>query len=132
MNKIKYGILGCGKHALQSHAIPSKSSSLLELYALCDLSDERMIEFEQAIGMKLNKSTDREQFFKSGIDAVLIATPDQFHFQDLTDAIDHGLHTFAEKPLAVTTNDVDALRESLHRDKIRRQPAQLSSRGDKR
>lgn len=45
----------------------------------------------------------------------LTATPDHFHFQDLTDAIDHGLHAFAEKPLAVTASEVESLRGELGR-----------------
>jgi len=115
MDKIKYGILGCGKHALQSHAIPSRSSSLLELHAICDLSDERMAEFEKTLGLELSKHTNRDKFMRSGIEAVMICTPDEYHFQDLRAAIGHRLHAFTEKPLATTIDQVDALKDEFDR-----------------
>jgi predicted dehydrogenase len=115
MAKIKYGILGCGKHALQSHAIPGKELEELELIAICDISSGQLEQFEKSYGKELAKYTDKNEFLSSGITAVLIATPDQFHYQDLVSVIGKGLHAFVEKPLAVTSQEVIGLEKLLKR-----------------
>ena len=105
---IKYGILGCGKHALHGHALHSKDIPNLELTAVCDLSQENMELFETVYGSKLAKFTDRDAFF-DGIDAVLVATPDEFHFSDLKEAINKRKHAFVEKPLATNSKDFNGV-----------------------
>lgn len=113
MAKINYGILGCGKHALQAHALPTKETSELELVAICDISRNQLDLFEQSYGKGLLKFTDKQEFFRSGINAVLIGTPDEFHYQDLVSVIDAGLHAFVEKPLCVTSKEVNGLQTLL-------------------
>ena len=103
--KIKYGIIGCGKHALNSHAIPCKDVPNLELTAICDISLKGLTKFEEVYGKPLDKFIDREKFFYSNIDAILIGTPDKCHSNDLIDSVIAGKHTFAEKPLATKLLD---------------------------
>jgi len=111
--KIKYGIIGCGKHTLNSHAIPCKDVSNLELKAICDISLEGLTKFEEVYGKPLDKFTDREKFFNSNIDAILIGTPDECHSKDLTDSIHAGKHTFVEKPLATGISELPQLEDTL-------------------
>jgi predicted dehydrogenase len=113
MEKIKYGILGCGKHALVSHAIPSKDLGNLELIAVYDISDKQLDYFENAYGKKLNKFKDKDEFLHSGIDAVFIGTPDEFHFGNLQEAINENKHVFVEKPLITKVREVKGLKEVL-------------------
>src|SRR3989344_6254132 len=114
MTKIKYGILGCGKHTLQSHAIPGQELNELELTAICDISEKQLALFEKSYGRALAKFTDKNEFLHSGIDAVLVGTPDEFHYQDLTHVIKAGLHAFVEKPLGVTPEEVKGLEKLLN------------------
>ena len=76
---------------------------------LCDISQETLNSIEKAYGQKLDLFSDRRKFFNSNIDAVLIGTPDEFHYQDLSDSINAGKHTFVEKPLAVNSDEVKEL-----------------------
>lgn len=110
---MKYGILGCGKHALHSHAIPGKDLDGLELVTICDISEKQLASFEQAYGRELAKFTDKQKFFHSGIGAVLVGTPDEYHYQDLVLVVEAGLHAFVEKPLGVTSNEVKGLEKLL-------------------
>lgn len=112
---VKYGILGCGKHALQSHAIPGKG--IMELAAICDISEAQLESFERAYGGKLEKFTDKGKFLSSGIDAVLISTPDECHYRELELAVGAGLHVFAEKPLATASGEVGRLKDLLDSNK---------------
>lgn len=106
MKTVKYGILGCGEHALQSHALPGKGIPGLRLAALCDISQGHMASFEKAYGKKLAKFTNKDEFMQSGIDAVLISTPDEFHYSELAAAIKYGLHAFVEKPIAISCGQI--------------------------
>lgn len=112
MKKIKYGILGCGSHALRSHALPGKKITNLNLNSICDISIDQLEGFESEYGQILNKYTNPEKFLNSDLDAVFIATPDEFHFQNLIAAIEAEKHVFMEKPLAVNSVELRNL-ESL-------------------
>lgn len=110
---MKYGILGCGKHALQSHAIPGRDLEELELIAICDISEEQLALFERTYGRTLAKFTDKQKFLHSGINAVLIGTPDECHYRDLVSVVEAGLPAFVEKPLGVTSTEVKDLEKLL-------------------
>ena len=112
--KVKYGIIGCGKHALQSHAIPGKDIPNLELTAICDISTKSLDNFEKEYADKLEKYKDSIEFFNSNINAVLIGSPDEVHFQNLRDSIHAGNHTFAEKPLATKSEELTDLNNLLN------------------
>lgn len=122
MKKVKYGIIGCGKHALQSHAILTKDSPTLELVALCDLSKKQMKNFESEYGKTLTKFSSEEAMLNSpGINAVLIGTPDDCHTASIVKAIEAGKHVFAEKPLATNIPDlkrIQAIIEKAQKKKL--------------
>jgi len=113
MEKIRYGIIGCGKHALNSHAIPGQNVAELELTAICDVSQNQLKAFENAYGQKLAKYNNKKEFLLSGISAVLIGTPDKFHYENLALVIESGLHAFVEKPIGVTAEEVKNLEALL-------------------
>lgn len=113
MSPIKYGILGCGKHALQSHAIPGKEVKEFKLTTLCDISETNMDAFEEAYGESLLKFTDSGKFFHSDVEAVLIATPDEYHFSNLFSVVQMGKHCLVEKPLVTTIKDLKSLQTIL-------------------
>lgn len=109
MEKIGYGIIGCGGHALQAHALPGKDIPELELQAVCDIDPKRAIEFSRNYGEELMVCEDIEQLLASDIQAVLIATPDEFHIEQLELAVDAKKHVLIEKPLVVKSSDLDDL-----------------------
>jgi len=109
MKKIKYGVIGCGAHSRMSHALPGKEIPDLELTSLYDISLPQMQSFEKEYGTTLKKHTDLNKFFNSEIDAVLIGSPDEFHFNQLQTALTAGKHVFIEKPLATNTNELQPL-----------------------
>jgi len=111
-NPINYGILGCGRHARLAHAIPGKDIASLKLKSLCDISSESMTALEDAHGENLQKYTHRKEFFNSDIEAVLIATPDEHHFNDLKEVLAAGKHAFTEKPIVTKAEELPEL-ESL-------------------
>jgi len=95
---VKLGIIGVGNmgsdHArnLRENKVPG-----MRLAALCDTNPERLKDFSEVPGF-----TAPEEFFaKADIDAVLIATPHYDHVPLGVEALQKGLHTLVEKPIAV-------------------------------
>lgn len=123
MEKIQYGVIGCGDHALKSHAIPNKNVTKLELNAVYDLSRYRTDDFARKVGGLVRQFFIREEdqtveeirqeLLQSDIDAVLIGTPDECHFDDLRAAVQARKHVFVEKPLAVNTVELEQLPDVL-------------------
>lgn len=114
MKTIQYGVLGCGEHALQSHAIPNQEIAELELTTACDLSQSQIDCFVDKLGDNtIQTYTDRQAFLGQPIGAVLIGTPDSCHFDDLAAAVDAGKHVFVEKPLVVKPDEIKRLPEVL-------------------
>ncbi|HSW74610.1 MAG TPA: Gfo/Idh/MocA family oxidoreductase [Candidatus Saccharimonadales bacterium] len=115
MEKIQYGVIGCGEHALQSHAVPNEHIAELALTGVFDLSEERMHRFVSEVGNAntIQRFATREEILNSTNSAVLIGTPDEFHFDDLAAAVQAGKHAFIEKPLAVNATQLETLPDIL-------------------
>lgn len=113
MEKIQYGIIGSGMHALQSHALPTATLAGCELIAVCDTSQDSMDRFTAGYGQEVQQFTDRSQFLQSAIGAVLIATPDEYHFSDMVAALQAGKDVFVEKPLTVSPKELQPLHTLL-------------------
>lgn len=117
MRKISYGIIGCGEHALLAHAIPGKEIAGIKLQSVCDITPERVVEFcrkyRSEVPVQCHGETGIEHMLVSNIDAVLIATPDEFHIKHMRQAIEAGKHVLVEKPLAMNRNDLDELEKLM-------------------
>lgn len=108
---IRYGILGCGGHALQSHALPGDYVPDLALEVVCDIRQESIDNFVKEYGKNLRSTTNSELFYRTNIEAVLIATPDEFHLENLRQAITANKHVLVEKPLAINEDQLRELPE---------------------
>src|SRR4051812_16258309 len=54
--------------------------------------------------------TDYYQMIEQGnLDAVVVATPDDTHYEMVMAALDAGLHIFCEKPVALNAKDAKAM-----------------------
>lgn len=107
---IKLGILGCGGHAFQSHAVPASIISSYELTAVFDTNKKAYEPFIERFGASIKYCSDlKELLYESGINAIVIATPDEHHVEHLGMAIEANLHILIEKPLASTHKEFNEL-----------------------
>lgn len=109
MPKVKYGIIGCGSHALRSHALSTKGSEYLTLVAVHDISAGNMERFEIDYEEGLVKYPHESDLLASDVEAVLIATPDQFHAETMKNALTAGKHVFIEKPMVTSEEHFELL-----------------------
>lgn len=107
MEKVKTGLIGCGKVGhLHAQALSSLDSS--EFVAVCDSNTSRALEFAAQYGVKAYSSVD-EMVQSAGLEAVQICTPHPFHCAPAQKAAGAGLHVMVEKPLASNLEDCDAM-----------------------
>ncbi len=121
MDKIRMGFIGCGG-IMRGHAKRTLEIPEAEITALCDISDEMLEKFYEAVpevkGLPVYKDY-REMLDKEQLDAVQIATPHTLHFPMGMDALDKGLHVLMEKPMVCTVEHAkDLIAKAEEKDRI--------------
>lgn len=108
-NKIKLGIVGCGKVIIEHYILPLRKiikDNTVEITILVDNNLERM----KYVGVKLdcfNYFTNLEDaLIKYKIDAIIIASPISYHTEHILTSLKYGCHVLCEKPM--TNNVIDA------------------------
>jgi predicted dehydrogenase len=116
VKKIRMGILGCGRIALNTHLPILRGLPGVEIVALAEPDDARRnAALAQAPGA-IGTADWREALNRPDLDAVLIALPTGLHAEAAVAALTAGKHIYLEKPIAATLADgrrvVDAWRDS--------------------
>ena len=109
--KIRIGMIGCGGIA-HGHVKRLMEVPEAQIVALNDTSDASIARMHEKIPetKRLPVFKDyREMLDKVELDAVEIASPHTFHFQQAMDSIDRGLHVLLEKPMVCTVDDAKKL-----------------------
>ena|SRR5436190_3000624 len=79
------------------------------LYAICDTRSERLEHFGRQYPAAKTFTDAADVFANQEIDAVVIATPVQTHFDLTAAALSAGKHVMVEKPLAQSVSECEAL-----------------------
>jgi predicted dehydrogenase len=72
-----------------------------KLQALCGRNQDRAKEIAEKHGIPEIYGDYREMFAKSKLDAVIIASTDEMHYEMTMAALEAGLHVLCEKPIAL-------------------------------
>ncbi len=87
----------------------SKYCDDVNIYAVCSRSEDKARAFAQKNGID-NFYSDLELMLSdSNIDAVYIASPNLCHFEHAKISLLHGKHVICEKPMVVTTEQLNEL-----------------------
>lgn len=109
--RVRIGVLGCGPIAQFAHLEACRKARNAELYAVCDVADE-LRERMTAVHQPPAAYADYGQMLGDpNVDAVIVATADQFHVEAAHRAIAAGKHVLVEKPLGTTVESCRALRD---------------------
>ncbi|MGI9136106.1 MAG: Gfo/Idh/MocA family protein, partial [Candidatus Nanopelagicales bacterium] len=100
---LAYGAIG------HEHNLAVQATEGLLLTAVCDTSTER-IGAALELAPDAASFTDATEMLDSGlIDAVVISTPPNSHFDWAKSALERGVHVILEKPMALTVEQCDEL-----------------------
>ena len=107
---LRIGILGLGYWGPNLVRVLS-SLPQCEVTALCDLNVRRLKEFCDLFPSVIGSTDKSKVLTRDVVDAVVIATPTKTHYGLAKEALEEGLHTFVEKPLATSTAECEDLIE---------------------
>lgn len=112
---VRVGLLGCGAISQFAHLPALMRANGIVFSAICDGGPDLL----QTMGLRAGVSnlyTDYDEFLeKSGVDAVLIAVPDEFHLPLARRALEAGKHVLVEKPLGVNSAACAEIFEAVKR-----------------
>ena len=91
----------------------------VKLVAACDLYDGRLEEARTLYGKDIFTTRDyREILERKDIDAVIIATPDQWHKDISVDSMNKGKHVYCEKPMTHDVTEGSAVVEAQRKNQV--------------
>jgi predicted dehydrogenase len=102
MSDVKMGVIGCGSISEIAHFPAMAGRKDMKLIAVCDTNPDRAQQAASKWGAEQWFTDYRKMFEKAGLDAVVIATPNNVHRNQAVAAARAGVHVVVEKPLAVT------------------------------
>lgn len=111
--KVRYAVAGLGVG--KNHVKGALKSTNGELYAVCDLRDDRLEKAEELCpGVKKYKDFD-EMIKNPDIDAVSICLPSGMHAEYAIKAMEAGKHVLIEKPIEITVEAALKIEEARKR-----------------
>jgi predicted dehydrogenase len=103
---LRLGVIGVGQRAAVAlHAHRPDGSS--RVTAAADPHPRGRALARELFGPDVATFADHRQLLDSGVDAVIVTTPDHAHTGPAIDALRAGVAVFVEKPLATTVADCD-------------------------
>jgi predicted dehydrogenase len=112
---LRLGVLGCGPIAQFAHFDACRKARNAVLYAICDVADDLLARMATVHEPRVTYREFDQMLADPQVDAVLIATADQYHVPLCLKAIEAGKHVLVEKPLGVTVEKCEELRRRLVR-----------------
>lgn len=110
---LRIGVLGCGPISQAAHFDAVRKARNAELYAICDRADD-LREAMRAMHRPQVTYADYDAMLADPqVEAVIVATADQFHVPLALKAVEAGKHVLVEKPLGVNLEETEQLRQQV-------------------
>ncbi|WP_457559307.1 Gfo/Idh/MocA family protein [Candidatus Harpocratesius sp.] len=113
--RIKFALIGCG-HIAPRWLDALQNDPNVDLIAVADPNPQSFDKLSKYKFPNLKTYSTIEQTYNNHqIDAVVIATPPQYHARYIIDAVRRGIHVLAEKPLCVS---IDQFRHVIQAQRL--------------
>lgn len=99
--KVRVGIIGTSWWADMMYLPSLQSHPQAEIAAICGRNRERAEEMASKYAIPQVFTDYQELIDKGGVQALVVATPDDLHHPITMTALDAGLHVLCEKPMAL-------------------------------
>jgi len=114
MGKTRVGVIGAGSISVQ-HLNSYRNHPEVQLYAICDLREERAREKAEKYGAGKVYTDYRELLADPIVEAVSICTWNNTHAEIAIAALKAGKHVLVEKPLCQTVEQALRVQEAVQR-----------------
>ncbi|HLG70347.1 MAG TPA: Gfo/Idh/MocA family oxidoreductase [Chloroflexota bacterium] len=114
--KLRFGLAGIGagaKNLLEGFA----HNPNVELRAAADLRQDALAAMAREFGVQTFRSVE-DMCSQGNLDAVWVATPNQFHAPHAIAALERGKHVIVSKPMAVTLEECEAMNQAAERNGV--------------
>jgi len=102
---VRIGVIGAGWVSASRHQPAIKRADAAELVAVYDRNpDKTSTKDGNAVW-----TSDIDELYGLGLDAVSICTPPDSHYDLTIDALGRGVHVFCEKPMAMNIGEAEAM-----------------------
>ncbi len=105
---IKLGMIGVGRAGYGMHLTEMKDKGLFEIYAVCDLEDDRLEKMKKEYGAKIYKRVE-DIVEDPEIEVIDIATRSCDHFIHAMTALQAGKTVLLEKPITMNYDEAKKL-----------------------
>ena len=108
---MRIGLIGCGNVGVNAHIPAVQANEGMTIVAAADPTPERLQAAAEAAGLDptICMPTGASCSPAKDVDAVIVATPQRFRPEIVIAAAAAGKHVLAEKPLALTPADAQAM-----------------------
>lgn len=117
MAKIRLGFIGVGGIATGRHIPTFRTFDDVEITAIQDVNVERAMKVANELNIPEVCSTIEDMY--PHVDAVVVSTPNKFHASISIDAMNNGKHVLCEKPMAMSTEECNAMIEAEERNGVK-------------
>ena len=109
--QIKVGVIGTSGWTEMMFLPPINNHPTALVSAICGRNRERGEALAKTYGIPQVFTDYRTMIAEGNLDAIVVATPDDLHFDMTMAALDAGLHVLCEKPLALTVDHARLMTE---------------------
>jgi predicted dehydrogenase len=123
-NRVVMGAIGTGSQGMSNMNDFLGLKNAVQFVAVCDVDSARLLKAKATVDAA-NKNTDcrtyadfRELLEKEKLDGVSLALPDHWHGIIYTEAVNHKLNVYGEKPICRTINDGQTIVAAVKKNNI--------------
>lgn len=110
MEKLRYGLIGCGRIAASHIAAALSAEDSLEITALCDSDPAAARALAEKFSLSVPVYQSAEEMHRSHrLDLTAVATPSGAHGALALQAVRQGSHVLVEKPMTLSLEEADRL-----------------------
>jgi len=123
MSEVRVGLQGCGGmgKGLVSQLVTLEGAKLV---AGADVFEESRTKFAEEYSVPVYESLT-DMLADGDLDAVIVATPNNFHCPNTVEVAAAGKHVFCEKPMSLTLADCDAMIDACKQAGVKLQIGQV-------
>lgn len=112
---VRFGVIGAGAFASRRHIPDILRHGDAKLVALCRRDPEVLKRLADHFEPERTYTDWRKMLDECPLDAVVIATPNNLHYEQAEAALERGLHVLLEKPMTVRADEAGKLRDLAKR-----------------
>jgi len=106
---LRVGVLGCGPISQAAHLDACVKSRNVELYAVCDQAKDLAAQMAARFEARRCYTEYDAMLADPEVEAIVIATADQFHVEAAIRALETGKDVLVEKPSGITVRECERL-----------------------